>query len=267
MRNSAFQRGGNPMSQLHFVKQGRGQVVVLSHARGCDLSMWDEVAQLLENRYTVLRYDHRGHGSSPEMPGAYTIDALADDAAAFIEEHAGTPVHFVGLSMGGIVAQSLAVRYPQWVRSLVIANATSHFTEADRALWAQRMTVLQEHGMSGIADQVLPRWFTPQFLATPQGAARAQQVLSVFTRTPLQSYLNCCDAMANINYIENNHRIACPTLVIAGLQDVATPPAMSNAIVLAISGAELQTLDTAHMSAVEQPLAFVTLVKKFIKSV
>ena len=85
---------------------------MLSHALGCDLSMWDEVAQILARHYTVLRYDHRGHGRSERLPGPFTMAAFADDAASLIQEHADGPVSFVGLVLGGMVGQQLALRYP-----------------------------------------------------------------------------------------------------------------------------------------------------------
>src|SRR6218665_1071708 len=93
---------------LNFIRQGQGPVVVLSHALGCDLGMWDGVAAALQDRYTVLRYDHRGHGRSDAGAGAYDIDALADDAAALIgTEAGGWREHFAGPSIGGRTGQAL----------------------------------------------------------------------------------------------------------------------------------------------------------------
>ncbi len=254
------------MSQLHFVRQGTGQVVVLSHARGCDLSMWEAVADLLAEKFTVLRYDHRGHGKSPVARGTYTLNALADDAAALIEEHAGAPVHFVGLALGGLVGQALAVRYPQWVRSLVIANASSQFRVEVSHEWVQRAQLARTQGMQALVESMSQRWFTPAFLADPAGARRAADLLAVFNQTDALSYAASCDAMTTLSQT-SNRRIACPTLVIAGTLDLATPSALSDAVVLGISGAQLHTLDTALMSAVEQPGVFAALVKQFIRKI
>ncbi len=267
MRDKRNFRRGFGMSQLHFVKQGTGPVVVLSHARGCDLSMWDEVADLLAGKYTVLRYDHRGHGHSSVPVGPYTLDAFVDDAAALIEEHARMPVHFVGLSLGGLVGQSLAVRYPQWVRSLVVANAASQLNVDTREMWAERAQQVRHYGMQGVADRMLRRWFTSAFLASDAGHAKAAQVLAVFNRTPVEAYAASCEAMAQLSYVGDNRRIACPTLVIAGVHDVATPLPQSEAVVLGISGAQLQTLDAALMSAVERPQEFAQLLANFIRKV
>jgi 3-oxoadipate enol-lactonase len=124
---------------LHVVREGRGPVVVLSHALGCELGMWDGVAAALKDRYTVLRHDHRGHGRSEAVPGPYGIEMLADDVAGLIGTHGTGPVHFVGLSMGGMTAQALAAKYPQLVKSITVANAAMYYDEAARAMWAARV--------------------------------------------------------------------------------------------------------------------------------
>ncbi|RYY82573.1 MAG: alpha/beta fold hydrolase, partial [Comamonadaceae bacterium] len=116
------------MIRLHTVRQGEGPIVVLSHALGCDLHMWDGVAELLARAHTVLRYDHRNHGASEVVPGPLRVETLAQDAADLIAREAdGEPVHFVGLSMGGMTAQALAVRHPELLRTVVIANSSAHY--------------------------------------------------------------------------------------------------------------------------------------------
>ncbi|HEX2011751.1 MAG TPA: alpha/beta fold hydrolase [Roseateles sp.] len=253
-------------SSLNFIKQGQGPVVVLSHALGCDLSMWDGVAAALQDRYTVLRYDHRGHGSSPAGDGAYGIDALADDAAALIQAQAGgQPVHFAGLSMGGMTAQALGARHPGLLRSLVIANSASHYDAAARTLWQARIDTVLAQGLAAIAEGALQRWFTPEFRADQAngGAARVARLRAVLEATPAAPYADACAAVAHIDLAAGNARITCPALVIAGTRDEATPPAMSEAIAAQIPGARLATLEAAHLSAVEQPAAFAALLAQF----
>lgn len=246
---------------LHFVRTGTGPVVMLSHALGVDLQMWDSVATLLAPDFTVLRYDQRGHGQSPAARAPLTIDELADDAAALIAREADGPVHFVGLSMGGMVAQSLAARHPAAVISIAIANSASHYDAAAKALWRARVQQVREQGIASIADGAIERWFTPGFRASsPSVIGRLRDRLA---STDAASYAACSEAVAGIELQAGNARIACPTLVIAGTQDVATPPAQSIEIAEGINGAQMVELDAAHLSAVEQPDAFAAALRAF----
>ncbi|NRF71171.1 3-oxoadipate enol-lactonase [Aquincola sp. S2] len=252
------------MPQLHFVTQGQGPLVVLSHALGCDLTMWDGVAAQLQPHFTVLRYDHRGHGRSPAGSDAFTVADLADDAAELIRAHGGGAAHFVGLSMGGMTAQALGARHPALVRSLVIANSASHYDEAALALWRMRIATVQAQGMEAIADGALQRWFTPEFRADSRGGqARVAALRAVLVATAPAPYAAACAAVAGIDLEAGNATIGCPTLVIAGDRDDATPPALSRAIADSIPRARLQSLDAAHLSAVEQPEAFAQLLSRF----
>jgi len=252
---------------LHSVQEGGGPVVVLSHALGCELGMWDGVAAVLKQRYTVLRYDHRGHGRSEAVTGPYSIDVLADDAAGVIEAHGGAPVHFVGLSMGGMTAQALAAKYPQLIKSITIANAAMYYDEAARAMWAARVQTVLAQGVAAIADGALLRWFTPEFRADEAGGGmqRVAALRERLVNTDAAAYAASCEAVAGIDFRASNKGIQCPTLVIAGTRDEATPVPMSEAICQSIPGAQLQTLPAAHLSAVEQPAAFAQLLERFFE--
>ena len=252
------------MPKLNFVRQGRGPAIVLAHALGCDLTLWDETAAQLAPGYTVLRYDHRGHGKSEVVPGPCSIGDMADDAAALIASQLDGPVHFVGISMGGMVAQQIAVRHPHLVTSIVVANSSSYYDDTARGLWRARIEAVLNQGMGAIADAAMQRWFTPGFRQDAQGARRVAALRSVLEGTDPKAYAAACDAVARIDFRTTNPLIACPTLVIAGMRDEATPLAMSEAICQAISGAELATLEAAHLSAVELPADFAALVAGFI---
>ena len=254
---------------LNWVKEGHGPTVVLSHGLGCTLGMWDGVVALLKSDYTLLRYDHRGHGKSEVLAGPCTLELLADDADALIAAQTSGVVHFVGLSMGGMTGQVLAAIRPQRVKSLVIANSASWYDDAARAMWQARIDTVQAHGVAAIAEASMPRWFTAAFLANtadPAGAARIAQTRADLESTNAAAYVACCEAIAVMDLRASNGRIACPTLVIAGTQDEATPPALSDKIVASVSGAQLRSIDAAHLSAVEQPQAFAALVREFLKA-
>jgi 3-oxoadipate enol-lactonase len=254
------------MPKLNFIQQGHGPAIVLSHALGCDLTMWDETAAQLAPGFTVLRYDHRGHGKSEVVPGPCSIEDMADDAAALIAAQVDGPVHFVGLSMGGMVAQQIAVRHPQLVNSIVVANSSSYYDGAARAMWRARIDTVLGQGMAAIADGAIQRWFTPEFRQDPEGAELVARLRAVLEATDPKAYAAACEAVSRIEFFATNPRVACPALVIGGLRDEATPMAMAEAICQTISGAELATIDASHLSAVEKPAEFAVLVAGFIRS-
>lgn len=249
---------------LHWVREGSGPTIVLSHALGCSLAMWDGVAARLKDHFTVLRYDHRGHGRSEAPPGPYTLQMLADDVASLIAAQASGPAHFVGLSMGGMTAQALAVQHPQLVKSVVIANAANWYDDAARAMWKTRIETVRARGVGAIAEGAMQRWFTPAFRADAAGAVRVAALRAQLEQTDAAAYAASCEAVASMDFRQSNTRIRCPTLVIAGALDEATPPALSEMIAAGITGAQLRRIEAAHLSAVEKPEAFAALVRDFL---
>ena len=237
--------------------------VVLSHALGCDLTMWDGLANELAHDCRVIAYDHRGHGSSDAAPGMYALAELADDAARLLRELDTGPVIWVGLSMGGMVGQELALRHPSLVRALVLANTTSGYPEPARAAWEQRIATVQEHGIEAIADAVMERYFHEGFRR--QHAATVARFRRRVVSTDALGYVGCCNAVGKVDTTARLGQIAVPTLVIAGEMDQGTPVAMARTLADAVPGASLRVLkEASHLSAIEQPEAFNDAVKHFI---
>ena len=253
--------------QLRVAVQGAGDAVpvVLSHALGLDLSMWDALAGELAPMRPLLRYDHRGHGGSAVPAGPYTMQQLVDDAARLIREWGRGPVAFVGLSMGGMVGQGLAVQHPELLRGLVIANSTAQYPPAAAPNWSQRIAAVEQGGMPAVAETVIERYFSPAFReAQPEVVARYRaRVL----RSDPQGYVGCCHAIAAVDWLDRLHAVTVPTLVVAGALDVGATPAMSQAIAERIAGAKLVVLgDVAHLSTAERPQAFAALLREFLAS-
>jgi len=256
----------NSTPQLRYRVEGKrdGPTVVLSHALGCDLSMWDQLAEDLAPDYRVVRYDHRGQGGSEVAGGPYTMDQLIDDAARLVHEAASGPVVWVGVSMGGMVGQGLAARHPELVRGVVIANSTAFYPPEGQEVWRQRIDTVARAGMAGILDGAMARFFTDRFRADfPDEAARFRSVLG---KADTKGYIATCEALLNLDLRAELPSIRCPALVIAGRQDMGTPPAMSEAIAAAVPGSTLVMIaDAAHLSPIEQPEAFAGHVRRFLR--
>jgi 3-oxoadipate enol-lactonase len=237
---------------------------VLSHALGLDLHMWDALVGELASAHPVLRYDHRGHGGSAVPAGPYTLDHLVDDAARVLREWGMGPVAWVGLSMGGMVGQGLAIRHPELVRGLVLANTTSRYPPEAAATWARRIAAVEVGGMAAVVDTVIERYLSERFRAAhPRDVARYRATI---LRSDPQGYAASCHAVANVDGLERLGAIQVPTLVIAGALDVGAPPPMAEAISAAIRGSELVVLDDAsHLSVAEQPARFTALVGGFLR--
>ena len=251
--------------QLKVALQGEGTPVLLSHALGLTLGMWDTLAATLAPRHEVLRYDHRGHGGSAVPAGPYRIDELVDDAARVIREWGAGPVAWVGLSLGGMVGQGLAIRHPELVRSLVLANTTARYPEAAQAAWAQRIAAVEQGGLEAIAEMVMERYFHAGFRSgQPEALAAFRATL---LRSSAAGYAATCHAVREVDWLDRLPQVRCPTLVIAGALDVGAPVAMSQAIAERIPGARLEVLaEASHLSVAEQPQAFAALVEGFLSA-
>ena len=201
------------------------------------------------------------------MPaGPYSMDDLVDDAARLIREWGRGPVVWVGLSMGGMVGQGLAVRHPELVKALVLANTSSKYPEAAAAVFAQRVQAVQTGGMAAIVDSVLERYFSAAFRAgQPEAVAAARATV---LRCDTAGYAACCQAVGGVDWLGRLNTIKCPTLIIAGALDVGAPVAMSQAMQERIPGAELVVFDDAsHLSAAEQPVLFAQHLQRFLACV
>ena len=271
----SYRSGGKPA--LHYtVREPRHggapeYTLVLSHALGADVSMWDDLANALAGTCRVVCYDHRGHGDSDAPPGAATTMAeLADDAEYLLAElesrYATGPIVWVGVSLGGMVGQELAIRYPHRVAALVIANACAGYPAEGRLQWQQRIDTIEAHGLEAVAEGTMQRWFSDAFRASqgPTVARWRRRVVS----TPQAGYLSACHAVMHHDSLERLPQIGVPTLVIAGGADRATPIEMLQAIVNAIPGAQFEVIDdVAHLSALEAPVEFELAVRKLLAKV
>ena len=235
-------------------KQG-AQVVMLSHSLGSSLAMWDAQMEALELHYKVLRYDMRGHGGSDAPQGAYTLGQLGEDAVGLLDALNIEVVHWVGLSMGGMIGQYLALNYADRLRSLVLCDTAAAIPEDGRAMRQERIEIAREKGLEALVEPTLNRWFTPAYRG--QNPPQVELIREQFLATSVGGYIGCSEAIMGLNYLERLHEIRTPTLNIVGEDDPGTPVSLSEAIYERIEGSRLVVLKSAaHLSNVEQSEAF-----------
>ena len=238
-------------------------VVTLSHSLATDLSMWDPQMKALTARYRVLRYDTRGHGGTEAPAAAYTLDQLADDARALLQALGIAKTHWIGLSMGGMIGQALALKSPELFLSLSLCDTSSRIPAEAKPLWQERIKTAQTQGMEPLVEGTIARWFTAPF--REQHKDVVDPVRTMIRRTPPQGYAGCCAAISALDLTDRLPAIKLPTLIVVGEEDTVTPPSAAAEMHRAIAGSELVTIpETGHLANLEQPEAFDAAMAHFL---
>lgn len=247
---------------LHYADQGPkdGPALVFANSLGTDLRVWDDLLPHLPAGLRLVRYDKRGHGLSEETPGPYAIDQLADDAAGLIRHLGLTKVVFVGLSIGGLIGQSLAARHPDLLSGLVISNSAAKIGDAQ--MWGDRIAAIRANGLASIGAATMERWFSPAF----RQSGRAAPWQRMLERQPLAGYAACCEAIAAADLTASTRGLRLPVRLIAGSADGSTPPDLVRATADLIDGARLQVIEGAgHIPCVENPAEYAAILQDFLK--
>ncbi len=241
-----------------------GRVVMMSNSLMSDHTMWDGNVPALTDRYRVLRYDTRGHGRSGTTTGPYSIALLADDAVGLLDALGIRQVHFVGLSLGGMIAQQIGARYPERVCSLALCDTASEMPP--RLLWEERFAIVQSKGVAGLVDSTIQRWFTAPFIVRdPQSIERVRRMIS---ETGAEGYIACGSAVRDMAQTTMLLQVKAPTLVLVGRGDPACTVAQATVLNRMIDGSQMIVLeDAAHLSNIEQPQAFNSALRAFIDRV
>jgi 3-oxoadipate enol-lactonase len=242
---------------------GSGPWVTFIHPLAVDLTVWDGQVEALASRYTVLRLDARGHGQTTAPGGPYSLEQMADDVIALLDVLGVARTHLVGLSMGGMIAQHVALKAPQRLAGLVLAGTTSYYPPESQPVWDERLRVVSAQGVEPMVASTLERWFTePYWAAQPEILDR---IAGLIRATPLEGYLGSCEAIRRIDTRAVLRSVEIPTLVLVGDKDEGTPLPMARAIHEAIAGSRLEVITgAAHLSNIEQAAAFNALVKDFL---
>ncbi len=253
-----------PDLRLNYRDEGdpRGPVVVFSHGLGVDLSIWDAVIERLPAGLRLIRYDHRGHGGSDVPAPPYSMGALIRDAEALLDHLAVKDCVFVGLSLGGLVAQGLAVKRLDLVRAMVLSNTAAKIGIASQ--WQERIALLNAQGMEGLAEATMQRWFSRRFREAGEDAPWRDLLM----RCDVQGYAGCAAAIAGTDFYTSTAGLTLPTLAIAAADDGATPPDLVRETAELVRGSQFRLIRQAgHLPCVERPEAYAALLTEFMASI
>lgn len=246
-----------------FMGKSSRPVAVLSHSLGTSMQMWNSQIEVLTSKYQVLRYDTRGHGGTDAPAEAYSLAQLGSDVIGLLDALDIDEVHFVGLSMGGMIGQFLALNHANRLRSLVLCDTTALIPPEAQLVWQERIDTARAKGLQALVDSTLERWFTPSCLQ--KNPPEVQRIRKLYLATPLAGYIGCSEAIRELNYLERLSEITMPTLIIVGRDDPGTPVEAAQLMHQHIVGSELVVLPTAaHLSNVEQPHAFNQALMQFL---
>jgi 3-oxoadipate enol-lactonase len=249
---------------VHFADEGPrdGAPVVFANSLGTDLRLWDALLPLLPAGLRLIRYDKRGHGLTDAPAAPYAMGQLVSDAERLLDHLGVRDAVFVGLSIGGLIAQGLAVKRMDQMRAMVISNTAAKIGTA--GMWQDRIDGVKAGGIESLADAVMERWFSKSFRATPELAAWRNMLV----RQPAEGYMGCSAAIAGTDFFNPTSGLTLPTMAIAGSEDGATPPDLVRETADLVKGSRFHLIRGAgHLPCVEKPGEYAEVLTAFLKEI
>lgn len=239
-----------------------GTPLVFINSLGSSLCIWDEVSTRLAQNFHTIRYDKRGHGLSDCPPEPYTIHDHAQDLLGLLDHLQIENAILMGVSVGGMIALDFAAHHPQRVQKLILCDTGAKIgTEQS---WNERMAAVQSNGLSSIADAVLARWFTAEFITN--SPAQVRGYANMLIRTPAEGYAATCAALRDADLRSTVPTIQTPALVLCGDQDLATPPSLGQDLASLLPHADFALIaGAAHLPSIEQPGILVEKLFNFVE--
>ena len=250
-----------PELRLNVLEDGPkdGPALVLAHALGLDATMWDTVLPLLPPGLRLIRLDMRGHGGSDTPPAPYAMGALVRDAERILDHLGVKNAVFVGLSIGGLIAQGLAVKRLDLVRGLVLSNTAARI--GNDTLWHDRIAKVAAGGMEAITAPTMERWFSRRFRAENRHSPWAARLAACRP----EGWMGCAAAIAGTDFYTPTAGLRLPVMVIAGGHDGSTPPDLVRETAALIPDADFHLLPgSGHLPPVDAPQQFAALLSAFL---
>lgn len=250
--------------QIHYRIDGDpdGAPIVFANSLGTDLRLWDDLLPHLPAGLRIIRFDKRGHGLSSQPPAPYSMGALVRDTEDLLDFLKVRDCVFVGLSIGGLIGQGLAVKRLDQVRALVLSNTAAKI--GIPSIWQDRMDAVRKGGIEALADATMERWFSKAFRASPEHLLWRNMMV----RQPVDGYLGCCAAISGTDFYTPTSGLRLPTLGIAGSEDGSTPPDLVRETVDLIPGSRFELMRrVGHLPCVEQPAEYAALLDSFLTEI
>lgn len=249
---------------LHVRAQGPvdGPQLVFANSLGTDFRLWDQVVDRLPPGLRIIRFDKRGHGLSSCPAAPYSMGALVHDAERVCDAFGVRDAVFVGLSIGGMIAQGLAAKRLDLIRAVVLSNTGPKI--GTRALWDDRIAALRAGGVAALSDAIMERWFSPAFRDGPDVMPWRRMVET----TPEDGYAGCSAAIAGSDFYTTTAALRLPALAIAGDHDGSTPPDLVREMADLIPGARFELIRGAgHLPCVEKPDEYAAILTGFLRDI
>ncbi len=250
--------------RIHYRIDGdaTGAPIVFANSLGTDMRLWDSILPLLPKGLRIIRYDKRGHGLSSAPDAPYSMGNLVRDAEQLLDYLEVKDCVFVGLSVGGMIAQGLAVKRMDQIRALVLSNTAAKI--GTPKIWHERMDAIRAGGIEALADATMERWFSKSFHSSPEMALWRNMMV----RQPAEGFLGCCAAISGTDFYTPTSGLRLPTLGIAGSEDGSTPPDLVRETIDLIPGSKFAVIRKAgHLPCVEQPQEYAKLLGDFLTEI
>lgn len=239
-----------------------GPPLVLIHALGTDLHIWDEVIPLLPPGLRILRFDLRGHGASDVPPAPYAMGTLIRDAERLMDHFALKDSVILGLSIGGLIAQGLAVKRLDLIRAMILSNTAARISRPEQ--WQARIAAVRATGMESLADATMERWLGRKWRDHPALPA----LRKTFLATDPEGWMGCAAAISGTDFFETTATLTLPTLAIAGANDGSTPPDLVRETAALIRGHRFALMrGTGHIPPVEKHAEYAALIGQFLMEI
>lgn len=237
-------------------------IIVFLNSLGTDFRIWDGLAHYLKKKFRVICYDKRGHGLSDIGETPYSIEILANDLSALLDQLKVDNAIICGVSVGGMIAQQLAISHPEKVTGLVLCNTGSRIGTSE--LWRERISDVENQEIEVISSAITGNWFSTDFKSSRENEIEGWR--NMLIRANKAGYIATCHTLMTTDLTDAAYKITAPVLCIAGNEDVVTPPKLVQEMATHMSDATFKMIEgVGHLPCIEKPEILAYHITEFLK--